>query len=187
MNSRRGVLLTILSGYAVLLVAAFLLTADWQARQTWAVVFTGAVIIWYTWETHQLRRVSQRQIELQIRPFVVLNRQSGKFHVTNIGNGPALNVRVDQVSIMPAVDAFIRFPESIPVLKPTQTEPIAAESFIGGKSQGGFLDAHLDPQHANQAFEITVRYQDTDFVKHTLTMRTQPGRFTIVSFEERAA
>jgi len=187
MTSSRNVLLTIFSGYAVLLAAAFLLTTDWQARQTWAVVVTGAVIIWYTWETHQLRRVSQRQIELQIRPFVVLDWQGGKFHVTNIGNGPALNVRVDQVRILPAADAFIRFPKSIPVLKPSQTEAIAAESFIAGKSQGGFLDAHLDPEHANQAFEITVRYQDTDFAKHALRMRTQPGSFTIVAFEERAA
>ena len=71
---------------------------------------TGAVIAWYTWETRRLRQESQQQVgesqrqtELQIRPFLSLTIAPGAPMVTadggteavkivNLGKGPARNV-----------------------------------------------------------------------------------------------
>src|SRR5438046_2920394 len=107
--------------YIVAVGITFLLTTDWLARQTWAVVFTGLAVIWYTWETSRLRDASLRQIEVgqnqvkasleqvaiardqltaftaqtssQVRPFVIIHPEGSTVQLENIGVGPALNVR----------------------------------------------------------------------------------------------
>jgi hypothetical protein len=72
---------------------------DWTARQTWAVVLTGFVVIWYTWETMLLRQVAVIQRELQLRPFVVFRKEGQKYVVENVGNATALGVRIDEIKI----------------------------------------------------------------------------------------
>jgi len=69
---RRGFLMGAAILYGCGIAAAFWWTADWTARQTWAVALTGLVLIWYTWETMQLRRAAFAQRQLQLRPFVLL-------------------------------------------------------------------------------------------------------------------
>jgi hypothetical protein len=102
MNLRQTTILPVaaLTFYAVGMAAAFIVFRDdWSAIQTWAVVLTGIVIIWYTWETMQLRETASSQRELQLRPFVVLELKDKKFVVTNVGPGVAVNVRITAFSI----------------------------------------------------------------------------------------
>jgi len=85
------------------------------------VLATGLVLIWYTVETRRLRaeaqkqvRETQRQIEIQQRPFVIFevfrsdeNRERFIPTLTNIGNGIALNVRLKEeivVKEIPIID-----------------------------------------------------------------------------------
>lgn len=60
---------------------------------------TLIAIIWYTWEAHSLRKETQRQTEIQQRPFVILesmNRDNSGYllalEMKNIGNGCAINI-----------------------------------------------------------------------------------------------
>jgi len=75
-------------------------------------LITTAIVIWYTVETHWLRkaaqgqveetqkqvRESQRQIELQLQPYVILKtrveRNTTGFQLRNVGNETALDVKV---------------------------------------------------------------------------------------------
>ena len=84
--------------FAAILILS-LLIRDWLAAQTIAVVLTGLVLIWYTIETQLLRKESQKQTEIQIRPFVIVERKDRKIFLKNIGQGPALNVSVRPVQI----------------------------------------------------------------------------------------
>lgn len=54
-----------------------------------AVILTGAILIWYTWETMLLRRVAVGQRELQLRPFVVFQKANGGYVVENLGSSAA--------------------------------------------------------------------------------------------------
>jgi hypothetical protein len=66
-----------------LLIVGYVLTVGvgyyiWPTRyddiSAWAVSLTGAVVIWYTWETMQLRRAAYREREGQLRPFIVFQQ-----------------------------------------------------------------------------------------------------------------
>jgi hypothetical protein len=77
------------------------------------VLGTALVLIWYTYETYKLRETaqkqievaqgqlaeSQRQTELQLRPFVILEvsiseHDEFSYRVRNIGVGTAINVHI---------------------------------------------------------------------------------------------
>lgn len=94
-----GPLIVVALLYCAGIAIAFCWLQDWTARQTWAVILTGLVIIWYTWETMQLRRGTFAQRELKLRPFVVLEPREKGFCMRNFGHGVALNVRVEDVTI----------------------------------------------------------------------------------------
>ena len=96
-----------------------------------AILFwTGVVIAIYTGVTYKLWAESQRQTELQLRPFVILHveHNTGAVHgsyksyltyVENLGNGTAVNVSVRQVKES-ATQSTYDFPESVPILTARQ-------------------------------------------------------------------
>jgi hypothetical protein len=61
-----------------------------------ATTVTLAVLIWYTIETHKLRKAAQRQNESALLPIVVIEEPSQDdpeaFVIRNIGKGPAFQV-----------------------------------------------------------------------------------------------
>ena len=110
--ARLLVLLVSLGLYAGVMWYVFARESDWTARQTWAVVLTGAILIWYTWETMQLRYAAHAQREAQIRPYAVLQPTPGRLSVTNFGNGVALHIRVETVIVNEEFKIEIRFPKA---------------------------------------------------------------------------
>lgn len=55
---------------------------------------TCGVVIWYTWETRQLRLATLRQTALQIRPFPAMEYgEDLKIWVHNLGNGVARDIK----------------------------------------------------------------------------------------------
>jgi hypothetical protein len=85
---------------------------------------TGAAVVWYSWETRQLRRTTVRQTLLQIRPFLSLRygQEDRKLWIHNIGKGVAREVRVDSVSLTRTPDA-----DSIVTVEWDPVDFIAAE------------------------------------------------------------
>lgn len=65
------------------------------------VALTGLVVIWYTWETRQLRRATLRQTDLQIRPFLSLEYEpiNRKLWLRNLGRGVARDIVVHDVRL----------------------------------------------------------------------------------------
>lgn len=55
---------------------------------------TAGGVIWYTWETHQLRLATLRQTALQIRPFLAIEYgEDVRIWVHNLGNGVARDIK----------------------------------------------------------------------------------------------
>ena len=166
--------------YAGGIAAAFWWTADWTERQTWAVVLTGLVLIWYTWETMQLRRAAFSQRQLQLRPFVVLEPEEKGFLVRNVGHGVALNVQVDDVTLSEQEEVVIRFPRLLPFLASGGTAQLAAESFKRGRSTGDFFLAHLDPQYATLNLRVRVKFQNAEMTPYVVTESIIPRELRIM-------
>jgi hypothetical protein len=161
------------------MAAAFVLTSDWTARQTWAVILTGLVIIWYTWETMQLRYAAHAQRETQLRPYVVLEAAPGALSVANVGNGVALHVRLAPVIVSRELSVEIRFPQSIAILRPGQSVPLVARSYKKGVDAGDFFNAHLDPQYATLELEVKVTFDNVELKAYSTTQRVTPGNLVV--------
>lgn len=184
---RRGLLISAAVLYAGGIAAVFWWTGDWTARQTWAVALTGFVLIWYTWETMQLRRAAFSQRQLQLRPLVVLELDEKGFAVRNVGHGVALNVQVEDVVLSEQEEIVIRFPRLLPVLASGGTVQVAAESFKKGRSAGDFFLAHLDPQYARLSLRVHVRFQNAEMAPYVATESIIPGELRITELSTSEA
>ncbi len=166
------------------IVVVFQLSSDWLARQTWAMILTGVVVLWYTWETAQLRLAASAQRELQIRPFVVVERESGHFRVRNLGHAPALNVKVGDVVINRDERILVSFPDLIPTLAPGEVRAISVESSHAGVPAKDFFVAHLNPDYANRDLEIRVDYQNIEMKDLFVLEVVGPGKLEILRVSE---
>src|SRR5262245_29008515 len=119
--------------------------ALWQLIVT---VITAIVLIWYTIETYRLRKEAQKQTELQLRPFVILEVYQGNFSVRNIGNGAAVNVRVhqgqelDQAGNVMSGNLVNFSPEYIANLPSRERFPLQPADYLGGERQKAQRPAH---------------------------------------------
>ena len=168
--------------YIVVVIASQLYFKCWDTTQTVAVALTGLVVIWYTIETKKLRAESQKQTEIQQRPFVILKVEKRNFVLQNIGNGPALNVKVNPVQVSADHEIIIRFNEHHPTLVTEESLTISAESFKKGKSAGDFFLAHLDPEYANRILNIVIEYQNIELRKYITKERVSPQKREIIDF-----
>jgi hypothetical protein len=158
------------------LQTATLNTMWWQVVVAWAqagiLVITAGIVLWYTLETKRLRvtaqrqveesqkqvREAQRQLELQLRPFVILKATHENLHIENIGNGPAINARVQDFALTENQIVSV-LPEPIPVLlsKDVLTlrdEISVGEQLIQGQMASGWLEV-LRPPKKNLTRAVT--------------------------------
>ena len=172
--------------YGAGITAAFNWDIDWTARQTWAVALTGFVIIWYTYETMQLRVATFSQRELQLRPFVVLQSIDGLFQIENLGPGIAFNVSVDNVVISPEHDIRATFPEKWPILRVGQSKFCTLATYHGDANAADFFAANIEPQFANGEYEITIRFQNAEMKQYSVTEKVSPGLLAIQGLSSHA-
>jgi hypothetical protein len=185
--TRYGPLLTAALLYSGGMLVAFYWCQDWTARQTWAVILTGLAIVWYTWETVLIRRATLAQRELQLRPFVVLEpKREGGFYAHNVGYGPALNVRVEDVTVDQIEDVVVRFPESVYMIAAGKSANLAAQSFKKGKPAGDFFLAHLDPTYANRDLRVRITFQNAEMRSYAVTEAVRSQELSVLEVSSEA-
>lgn len=155
---------------------------DLTAVSAWVVALTGLVILWYTWETMQLRRAAFLQREVQLRPFLVFRRDDKRYVVENIGIGAALDIRLDIVLVSDELQMEIRFPEPIPLLKPASIAEIKTESYVKGKLSDDAFTAHLDPKYAALTLDVTLRFSNVEGKRYKLIETVAPQTLSIQGF-----
>jgi hypothetical protein len=171
-----------LSIYSAGVLLFSVIVKDWIATQTFAIIVTGAIVIWYTIEAQLLRRETQKQTEIQIRPFIKIVHSNRKFYLKNLGPGPSLNVKVRPVQVSSEESIIIKFDEVIPEINSGEMVEINAEGFHHGRSTGTFFLAHLDPKYANRNLSIFIDYQSIDLKTYTTRERVSPKKWEIVEF-----
>jgi hypothetical protein len=184
--SRPSVSLALLVvAYALAVLAGFWIwPGKYDAISAWAVILTGGVILWYTWETMQLRRAAHAQRELHIRPFVVITRVVQGFRLRNLGPGTALNVRVGDVVVDEQEQLVIHFPAVVSLLPAGEERDITAESFHKDKNAGDFFAAHLDPKYAVMELQVDVTYDNIEMKNYCVSEKVEPGGLTILGVRE---
>lgn len=154
---------------------------DWPALQTWAMALTGLVVIWYTWETRELRYAAYAQMDLQIRPYVVLQTEGNGFLVTNFGNGAALHVRVEPVVVSVEERIELQFLKTVPVLRSGESGALEVTCFKEGKPTSDIYKALLNPKHTTEEFDVTVRFDDLELNQYATTQRISPNNIVVAT------
>jgi len=174
--------------YGVGIYCALRYETDWTAKQTWAVILTGFVLIWYTWETMLLRRVAFLQREAQLRPFVVFRKEIDNYVVENIGNGAALDVHIDKVGMeAPGTKLEIRFPNHLALLRPGAVANVEIEVHINGKESDPVFAAHLDPRYAILDVDIHIHFSNIEGKNYSLVEVISPKTLSIKGFRNESA
>ena len=169
----------------------FLFSSKWDQLQTLAVIVTGAVIVWYTWETKILREEAQKQTELQIRPFLLIDPfidpEYFGFNLVNVGNGPAINIKLPDIQV--DSDHVIRFPKPILFLGPGNSVKISAKGFMKGIELKDFfkdvLFSQLNPDYANRILSFKIIFQAIDLRQYAIKEQIAPARMEILSINQK--
>jgi len=151
------------------------------------ILFGTALVVWiYTKETKLLRKETKKQTDLMIRPFVILyydvtcqaidNISVGKpeVKIKNIGNGAAINVRVEDVGTN--MNQTLKCTQKIDVLPPDQErviqfvdkdeEEIPAEEW--NKLFDSYYYENLDEmtEHGGEFIRIDISYFDVNITPY---------------------
>ena len=59
--------------------------------------FTAMAVLWYTLEARRLSELSKKQIEINIRPIIVVRWDGSTLRLKNIGRSPALNISIKDI------------------------------------------------------------------------------------------
>lgn len=157
----------------------------WLSTQTMAIVLTGLVVIWYTIETYLLRNETQKQTELQQRPFVLAKLQDNKLCLTNYGPGVSINTYVKPIMIDEGMNVKIKFEEKVPVIKANESVCINAESFDKNGSKGDFFVAHLDPENAVYDLITEIHYENIEGKRYKTKQKSSPKDQRILGIETK--
>ena len=180
-----GFLAALIVGYVAAVVGGYWLwPGKYDAISAWAVSLTGGVVLWYTWETMLLRRAAHAQREVQLRPFVVIERLEDEFQLRNLGLGPALNIKVGDVIVDAQEQIVVRFPEVIPILPRGEVKAVEAASFHRNVPAGLFFAAHLDPEYAVLDLQIDVTFHNVEMKSYKVSERVRPGNVEILGVFE---
>lgn len=181
-------LFLVLVTYAGGIAVTFIVFQDWTARQTIAVILTGAVVIWYTWETMLLRQIALVQREQQLRPFVLFKGGADGYKVENVGATPALSVEILPVVLeREGIDFRITFPSSVPLLRPNEELPIAVEVTLNGTKIDSIYAAHLDQNYAVEAIDVVISFRSIEGKPYRLIQTTAPNNTDIKGFHHATA
>jgi hypothetical protein len=150
--------------------------------QTITVYCTGVILIWYTWETLRLRQESQnqvkatqnqvteirRQTEIQQRPCIIVEYFGNppRLRVRNVGNGTAINIRLEGVSFSPPLRHGNRFPLFFPIL--VKDECVELEGIEPGEI----------------SISMTVHFENIDRSSYFVREKIEPWKIEIINYSE---
>jgi hypothetical protein len=150
---------------------------------------TLVAIIWYTWETRNLRKVQTQATKLEFRPVIVLSQegQNNNLFVTNIGRGHAIDISCHYM-IEEAKGQFVieNMNGKIDLLQTNQKQRfIDVCPTKSDKNFGKLLEANLDPRVSELHVELWIKYSDLAGNKYIISyFKSKDTPLTVLKMEE---
>jgi hypothetical protein len=140
----------------------------------WILSITFLAIVWYSWETRRLVRVTGKNLKVEIEPIIALEGVEGFwFNVKNIGRSPALNIKIQEIKnrrCSNSNDSYnIVFEDSNPFLRPNMTIGICSKFKLCGSTghqnlrPSPFLE-YRNPDFIN-GYEVIINFNDIEMGK----------------------
>ena len=149
--------------------------------QTIAIILTGVVIIFYTWETYRLRKESQKHTEILVQPYIIVYSKNVSLIVHNIGNGPALNISFNDVSLTHnQKDIAIRFPNKIVVLRAGEKSSMSVRVELGRIFPASNFAIFDDDDYNDLTIELVISYQDINYNDYSIKKYLKPRHIEVL-------
>jgi hypothetical protein len=153
---------------------------------------TGLVLIWYTWETREVRKAMLRQAALQIRPFLGIEYgEDRKIWVHNLGKGVARDIKCHNVPLVQGQpgDTIITVEwKPIDFLPDGQKRELIGEgAFVqgGDEERAKFSDrlkiwlANFGPD-GRSAYEFIIDYRDLTGKQYRAAVKVDRGHTELI-------
>jgi hypothetical protein len=129
---------------------------------------TLLAIVWYSWETQQLRiqserhsRVTEELTELSLKPHLEVIYQRMFYFLYNIGNGPAVRIQIDDVMVNPPGKRPVKLAFRSPaVVRKDEYQELHFDSISGGQKLTGSIPACILPPDATEAVDIVIHFEN---------------------------
>lgn len=157
---------------------------DATKLQTWAIIVSGFIVIWYSWETRLLRIIASEQKDQQIQPLVIYENRNASHYIKNIGNGVALNIKINRVLIGDSEDIEVIFPEATAILRPGEEIQVKGKFKVKGVELSDIHGtAHLSTNFSNQTSTMSISYSNIQYRRHITTEQISPGKIEILNIQ----
>lgn len=177
-------LFILLAIYGLLMWVGWFCIDDPTKLQTWAIIVSGFILIWYSWETRLLRVIASDQKDQQIQPLIIYENRRAGHYIKNIGNGVALNIQINRVLIGGSEDIEVTFPDSTPVLTPGEEVQVKGEFRLRGVELSDVNGmAHLSAGFSNQISTMSIGYSNIQYRKYLTTEQISPGKIEILTVQ----
>lgn len=143
-----------------------------QFFQTWGAMIstltlmaTLVIVIFYTVFTYQIRKATERQIDLTLQPFIsfIHEERDGRFKLINYGKTPAIDIEFDEISLIDTEGLKFKYLISpVDYLPPERIVDVNIKKKINDNvtDTNTFDRGALDPRSAHRAFEIKIQYKN---------------------------
>lgn len=151
---------------------------------------TFIAIVYYTFETYKLRKVTEKQMRINILPIISLKSINGEIvEVANIGKSPSLNVIIDNVKNRECLIGDHKksekydfsFDRVIPFLNIEKEEHLKIKVIPPNTGhQTPNSDPFLNPMNPNflGKYELKINYEDIEHKKIHTVFEVSKNRIT---------
>jgi hypothetical protein len=126
---------------------------------------TFGAIIWYSIETRGLKKETIKQTRLRLRPLIILFQGAlvDELFAINIGNGPALKVKIEDICIINAGNISLTYSfRIIDVLIPQKKEQLKIFIKESNRPAEHFELAAIFPGLTVKPRKFAIRYRDVE-------------------------
>ena len=162
MTKKKLTLILVCAG-AVYIPIRLFLSKELSISGPYVLFLTLLAILWYSWETSQLRIQQKDLMELSLKPHLIVLFQRADFVLYNIGYGPAVRIRIDDVIVsfpqMPRLRLRFTCP---PVINKGERLPIEIKILTEDEKHepSGFHLGFLRPPTATETIDINVHFEN---------------------------
>jgi hypothetical protein len=154
--------------YLIVTLLPLFICVDTELAQTLAIILTGVIICYYTWETQKLRKETQSQTDLQIQPLPVIIIEGIKYKLKNIGNGTAIRINIEDIELSdiklssdtPSIKYRMRFISDLQIVESNDPIELNFEILQNGIYIPNELAKWHDPKNTDKKFFIKMTFND---------------------------
>jgi hypothetical protein len=133
-------------------------------------LLTLVAIIWYAWETRGMKKQMIEQKDLSMRPFIFLKYHMFHYRLRNIGYGPAINIKMDNIAVT-QIDERLTIKYSftaVDVLAPGETADLEI-CYENGNPAIASDQAAIMPKTAAKSFDFKIRYHNLENKEYSIS------------------